>query len=325
MDCISVIVPIYNSERYLDHCIKSIVMQTFQNLEIILIDDGSTDQSGFICDNWAKKDQRIKVVHQENKGISFSRNVGLQCATGDGILMVDSDDYIASQMIERMHDVLDRYHTELVICNMEKGNLEDYQFQEKTNDEVEIIDNETALHRIYESKYKELLYVVPWAKLYKRELFQNLQYPNGKIFEDIYLTHEILFKCKKIAIVPEKMIYYYQHEESIMNQRFNVKKLDYLSALENRIAFFDLHRLDDLKEKAYDVYLHSLIWEYSRARDILTSKDIMKDIHNRFRRAYIQGYASKRYPEETKLFLKIFNINPELIVLYWRIKSKIVK
>jgi hypothetical protein len=137
------------------------------------------------------------------------------------------------------------------------------------------------------------------------------------------VTHQIIYRCKKITVVPQKLIYYYQHPESITNKKFHVGKLDYLEALNNRISFYDKNNLTELSQIAYDEYLHALIWEYSRARDLLSDKSVMKDIKNRFRIVYKKGYTSKRYPKETSRFLKAFNINPELIVFYWRVNSKI--
>lgn len=323
MDLISVIVPIYKAEKYLDRCIASIAGQTYESLEIILVDDGSPDSCPGICDCWAKKDGRIKVLHQENSGVSVARNSGLEISTGKYIVQVDSDDYIAPNMIEQLYKCLTANDADLSICSYLKGNEDAYNFTEDCENEVEVMNAEVALRRIYESSESALQYVVPWAKLYKRKLFDGIRYPVGKIFEDIYVTHQVLHRCKRIAVIQSKLTYYYQHPDSIMNKKYHVGKLDYLDACKNRICFFQEQGYTQLSQIAYDEYLHSLIWEYSRARDLLADKSVMRNIKNRFREVYKAGYSSSRYPSETKGYLRAFDINPEVIIWYWRLSSKL--
>ena len=323
MERISIIVPIYKAEKYLERCIESIVKQTYQNLEIILVDDGSPDKCPLLCDKWANLDSRVVAIHQENRGISAARNVGVQKSSGEYIMMVDSDDYISRNMVEYLYNAIKSTDTDLSICNFKKGNDEKFLFEQELGiDNIEIIDSVTALKRSYVSDDKALQYIAPWGKLYKKSLLDGIVYPEGKIFEDIYVTHKIIYKCNKISVTDESLIYYYQHPESIMNKEFHIGKLDYLQALEERIHFYDNHKLLELRKIAYDEYLHSLIWEYSRSKDILKSESAMKYIKNCFREAYKRNYSSIRYPKETKVFLGVFYVNPELIIWYWRICGK---
>lgn len=322
MELVSVIVPVYNSEIYLDRCISSIVNQTFNNIEIILVDDGSTDKSLDICKNWAVKDQRIKVIHQQNSGVSISRNTGIMASHGEYIIQLDSDDYLSKYMIEHMYEAIKKNNTDMVICDFEKGTEEFYDF-ECVIGENENIDSHEALTRMYVNDWNKLRYVVPWAKLYKKELFEGIQYPAGKIFEDIYITHQLIAKCKSISVLNEKLVYYYQRTTSIMNSRLHVGKLDYLDALLDRIEFFEKQKWYDLKNQAYDEYLHCLIWEYSRVRDILHDNQLKKEMHQRFKGVYQKGYSSINYPDENRTFLYGFYLNPEIIVLYWRITTKL--
>ena len=322
MDLITVIVPVYMAEKYLDRCIFSICHQTYKNIKLILVDDGSTDQSPYICECWAKKDSRVRVIHQKNQGVSVARNKGIENTHGDYIIMLDSDDYLCLSMIEIMYKVMKENVADLVVCGFEKGNEDKFEFSNCEQPQVELINGEHALKRIYESDEKALQYAAPWAKLYRKELFNGLRYPVGKIFEDIYVTHEILYRCDKIAVVTQKMVYYYQHADSIMNRKFHVGKLDYLEALKNRVLFFKTNHLLELESIAYDEYLHSLIWEYSRARDLINNKEAMNDIVFRYRSIYKKGYSSKRYLDESRIFLYTFFVDPELIILYWKIKSR---
>jgi glycosyltransferase involved in cell wall biosynthesis len=322
MELISVIVPVYRVEEYLDRCVQSIVNQTYSNLEILLVDDGSPDRCPMMCEKWAEKDLRIKVIHRQNGGISAARNTGVANSTGPYILMVDSDDYLYAGMIETLYRTLLETDADLAICDYKRGREDNYIFRVDAKASYEIVSAKEALIRAYMSSDSALQYIAPWGKLYKRSLFDGLCYPEGKIFEDIYLTHKILYRCGRIAVVPQKMVYYFQRETSIMNAKFHVKKLDYLEGLKERIVFFEQHGLNDLAEIAYDEYLHALVWEYSRVRDLLGDTAAMRDISMRYRNAYRKGYASKRYPKETARFLRAFYHNPEWIIVYWKINSK---
>lgn len=322
MELVSVIIPIYNVEDQLDRCIASVVGQTYQNLEIILIDDGSTDCSPEICDCWANKDSRIISVHQSNSGVSAARNAGLKTASGEWILQVDSDDYIAPNTVEVLLRAAMKTNAEMVICDFVKGTENQYRFQNEMDSQTAVVDSEEAISRIYLDSHNALRYVVPWCKLCKRSLFEGICYPDGKIFEDIYTTHKLLDRCERIAVVNDILFYYYQRLNSIMNAVFSMKKLDYLQALVERVDFFKDHDMEALAETAYDELLHSLIWEYSRTRDLLHSEEGKRYVKELFRSVYRKGYASKRYPDENKRFLAAFNTNPEWIILYWRIKAK---
>lgn len=328
MDLISVVMPVYQTEQYLDRCISSVCHQTYRNLEIILVEDGSKDSCPRICDRWEKTDSRVKVIHQKNQGVSAARNAGIERASGAYLVMVDSDDYLFDGMIETMYCAQKKYHTELVICGFEKGQEEAFSFPgngenlQKATLHAEMISAKTALLRMYENDEMALQYVAPWGKLYRKELFRGISYPPGKIFEDIYVTHELLYRCGEIAVLPQKMVYYYQHSDSIMNRKFHVGKLAYLEALKQRIEFFHRNHLGELESIAYDEYLHALIWEYSRARDLLGNRNAMRDIVLRYRSAYRKGYSSKRYPKETKRFLRTFFRNPEWIIWYWKVRAK---
>ena len=323
MALVSIIVPVFNVECYLNRCISSIANQTYQDIQIILVDDGSTDRSSEICDSWAEKDPRVTVAHQANGGVSIARNRGLDMTTGEYILWVDSDDYIAPETVEIMMQTALQNHADMVICDFAKGTDDHYTFDTSAEISCEQIDNITALTRIYADAHSALHYAAPWAKLAKRSIYQDICYPEGKIFEDIYTTHKLLLRCDRIAVVDIPLFYYFQRPDSIMNATFSMKKLDYLQALVERIAFFKANSLKELEQIAYDELLHSLIWEYSRTRDLLHSEAGMEYIKQLFRSAYRKGYASRIYPTETKLFLAAFKANPELIVLYWKISAKL--
>ena len=323
MDLVSVIIPIYNVEAYLDRCIASVANQTYSHLEIILVDDGSTDRSPQICDDWAKKDTRIRAMHQANGGVSAARNAGLQAACGEWIMQVDSDDYIACESVAWLLRAAEETDSDMAMCDFTKGSEDSHEFAAAYPESVEVIDGVTAISRIYTDSHHALRYAVPWNRLCRRKLYEGLAYPQGRIFEDIYMTHQLLFRCKRIAVLNEPLFYYYQRPNSIMNAEFSMKKLDYLQALVERVAFFGERGLEELESIAYDELLHSLIWEYSRTRDMLHSEEGMAYVKKLFRQVYKKGYASKRYPKETKRFLTTFGHHPEWIVWYWRIGGRL--
>lgn len=323
MDLVSIIIPCYNVEIYLERCISSVASQHYNHLEIILVDDGSTDQSGRIIDKWAQKDPRIRVTHQINSGVSAARNAGLRSASGSWIIQLDSDDYLAPYAIAHLVQTAKATGADMVICDFEKGSDETFPFAGMKSPVSRITDGISAIRHIYDGDHSALRYAVPWCKMCRKQLYDGIQYPEGKIFEDIYTTHKLLYRCNRIAVLDEPLFYYYQRPGSIMNASFSMKKLDYLQALVERVEFFATHDLHELERIAYDELLHALIWEYSRTRDVLRSREGMNYVVALFRQVYRKGYASRRYPGETALFLAAFHRNPEWIILYWKFSGKL--
>ncbi|MCR5736906.1 MAG: glycosyltransferase [Eubacterium sp.] len=234
---ISVIIPVYKVEKYLNKCIDSILEQSLKEFEVILVDDGSPDNCPLICDEYAKKDQRIRVIHKKNGGLSDARNAGLNVAKGQYVAFVDSDDYIAPKMLEILYCNITSSCADLAICNYvkvaEKGCLEEsskYEISEK---------KEYNQNEFMEEILKPYggFFVPVWNKLYKKDIFDDLRFPYGKVHEDEFVIHYIVQKCKKIICLPEKCYYYLQRETSIMGQGFSVKRMDFGEALIERYHF----------------------------------------------------------------------------------------
>ena len=224
---ISIIVPVYNVERYLGKCINSILNQTFADFELILVDDGSTDRSGYICDDYKKKDNRIKVIHKENGGLSSARNAGLDIAKEKYIGFVDSDDFINKNMYEFLYKDIKVNNSDIAICDYEEvyENEKGINYQE-SNSSTLVLTNIEALWKIYDKKGWN--YVIAWNKLYKKYLFDDIRFPIGKIHEDEMIAHEVLYKANKITYNNKKLYYYLQRENSIMGKKFNINRLDIL-------------------------------------------------------------------------------------------------
>lgn len=226
-EIISVIVPVYNVEKYLNKCVDSIVNQTYKNLEIILVDDGSPDNCPKICDEYAKKDNRIKVIHKENGGLSDARNKGIEVATGKYIGFVDSDDWIDKDMYKVLYENLTRYKADISCCDLirvKDGNINNGQLK-KFNSEIEVFDIDEYMKIFFKIDTQECVYYAV-NKLYKRELIDKELYPKGLTSEDVEGTCKVLLKCKKIVNINYPYYYYYQNENSITGRKFSEKDLD---------------------------------------------------------------------------------------------------
>ena len=228
MEKISVIVPVYKVEKYLQRCIESIINQTYKNLEIILIDDGSPDNCGIICDEYAKKDNRIKVIHKENGGLSDARNAGLDIATGEYIAFVDSDDYIALNMFETLHSLMIKDNSDMALCEIlcvdECGNS-----IESMNAKSPIKDGLYNQKEFFEkvSSYNGWHLIIACNKLYKKEIFQEIRFPKGRYCEDNYVIHYIIEKTNKVSCLDTPLYFYVQRNNSIMHfEKYSIKNFD---------------------------------------------------------------------------------------------------
>ncbi len=233
MDLISIIIPVYNVEQYLDRCVESVVNQTYQNLEIILVDDGSPDNCPAMCDEWAKKDARIKVVHKENGGLSDARNAGMDVALGDYIGFVDSDDWIHGDYIKILYNSLIRYNADISACSVNKvyaGVLEEKVFNDYKST---VFNNKEAMESLIFGK--EFASNV-WNKLYSASLLKNELFVKGKLHEDEYFSYKIFAKINTAVYNNVVLYYYFQRDNSIMNS-FSIKHFDMADAYIERIEF----------------------------------------------------------------------------------------
>lgn len=237
-DLISVIVPVYNVEKYLCKCVDSVINQTYKNLEIILVDDGSPDSCGKICNKYANKDARVKVIHKENGGLSDARNIGIDAAKGEYLAFIDSDDYIAPEMIETLYNYISRDGSDMALCNFTYVDEKFIEIKDRNSDspiQNELISGEEALKKLTERK--SWYYVVAWNKLYKRCLFEKIKFPKGKVNEDEFVVHHIFYKCNTISCVKNSFYFYVQREGSIMSAASKLKKMDAVEAFYDRVIF----------------------------------------------------------------------------------------
>lgn len=222
---ISVVVPIYNVEKYLERCIESIRCQTYSNLEIILVDDGSPDNCGNICDDYEEKDNRIKVIHKMNGGLSDARNVGIKMVKGEYLTCIDSDDFVSPYFIENLWKAIEEFKCDIAtswfIEYYEGNNIPKSQKLELKD--VQILNRENFYEKLL---YQNGVEVSAWGKLYRSELFRGIEYPIGKLYEDIPTTYLLIEKVSKIAVIPNIDYYYFQRQTSIAQAKFSLKKMD---------------------------------------------------------------------------------------------------
>ncbi|MCI6266632.1 MAG: glycosyltransferase [Erysipelotrichaceae bacterium] len=319
---ISVIVPIYNVEKYLDRCIESIVNQTYKNLEIILVDDGSPDNCPKICDKWSKKDNRIKVIHKENGGLSDARNAGLDTATGAYIGFVDGDDFLDKKMYEILLKNLIKTKADMSICTA-------YLYEEKSK--IKYKNSKNIQLFIYEGidKYNNLFnnniseFNVVWKRIYKKEIFKELRFPKGKINEDTFIAHKLLSLSNKIVYSTEKLYYYVQHENSIMHQKFNIKKLDGLEAIKEQMLFFQKEEFKNTKYQKISIerYMNNILVYYCTVKNHNENKQYQKQIQDLQKeyKKYYKEIMKKDISSKLKLKYFIFKYFPNI---YYIIKRK---
>ena len=254
MPLISVILPIYRVEKYLDRCLQSITGQTYRNLEIILVDDGSPDRSGEICDAWAEKDSRIRVIHKQNAGAGAARNTGLDVVTGDIVSMIDSDDYLEIHMFEHLMSLMtdDVDIAECDICWTEEDDL---PMEDGSNAKIRIcpVDEAMVLHI-----RDEIFCQTPPNKLYRRNVIGDIRFPEGNLIDDEYFTYKVIGNCRKLARSSACMYAYRQQPGSAMHKTFSLRRLQGLEAKLQRLEYLKL-RMPGLEYEAkFDLFFTSL-------------------------------------------------------------------
>lgn len=294
-DKVSIIVPVYNVRFYLSRCIDSILNQTYHNLEIIIVDDGSTDGSTAICDEYKEKDARINVIHKINGGLSSARNAGLDIATGEYILFVDSDDFIENEMVEKLYDALLSSGADMCVCNIRMVGADgSKKFRYPDN----VVCDENMDETLYWKKVYEpdsICYVVAWNKLYRRQLWESLRYPVGKINEDEYVLHQILQKCGKVTGVSYVGYNYVIRENSIMDQKAKKANFDVFEGWMERINYLKCNNRYEEVQKQLSIYCVELINRYRSCR---TKQEKMefKEYYRKYKELYDEEKRRNNMP-----------------------------
>ncbi|MBR2553955.1 MAG: glycosyltransferase [Aeriscardovia sp.] len=283
---ISIIIPVYKVEQYLDRCIESVIGQTYTNLEIILVDDGSPDNCPEMCDSWANKDSRIKVIHKENGGLSDARNVGLENASGNLIGFVDSDDWIAPEMYERLVDALLKNQSDIAACTVkmvwEDGNPGKLL---TVQENCTLGRTEAQLALLNETKLKQPV----WYKLYKKSVIDRIPFEVGKQHEDAYWSYQAVGNAKCVSLIDYIGYYYLQRQDSIMgNNTYTRKRLDALEAVEQRYHYIakEFPELEPIAKRSIVgncIYHGQMVLKYLPKAEQKEAFDYLNGINDRYR------------------------------------------
>lgn len=317
---LSVIVPVYNVSSYLPRCIDSLINQTYNRIEIILVDDGSTDNSGKICDAFATEDTRIRVFHKANGGLSEARNFGLSKSKGQYIAFIDSDDYLHSHTFEWMMIILQKEGAEVAACQFKY-----IQAHQNAQDELQcsgdttILTGREAVAGLYGPQSRTIQFTA-CNKIYKKSLFidHSIEFPVGKIHEDMYTTYKVLFHANKVVILPEQLYYYRQHISSITGVAFSKKNFTLFDATASAITFFQQHQEEHLVRLAIENHLRTLTKIYVKLFNSKDTKKLAKEILKIFEssvteiprnqinfKSNVRIILFKYFPKQTATLLRI--------------------
>lgn len=315
MPKISIIVPIYNVERYIHRCIESILNQNFCDFELILVNDGSPDQCGDICDEYALKDNRIKVIHKNNGGLSSARNAGIDIAKGKYIGFIDSDDWIEPDMYEILYQNIKKYNADISMCKYktEKNDLISI-YNTPLQEEVLVVNTEQAIQAMVDNVLFDLTQFA-CDKLYKRELFEGIRYPEGKLYEDVATTYKLIDKCNVFVYNNSTKYHYSLNSNSISQRKFDHSQLDILETRQELYRFI---------RNNYPKAIQGALCQYISANVSIVNKLILSDymdkkvykdcreIIRKYILVYLKAHGVKK---RQKLYASFIYLCPYFIVV----------
>ena len=308
---VSLIIPVYKVEAYLERCVRSVLAQTYQNLEIILVDDGSPDRCGEICDRFAQEDPRVKVFHKANSGVSSARNYGVAHSHGAFVSFIDADDYVAPNYVEYLFDLLMKYHADIVCCCMDQTteNTSAYGINHSIPNE-QLLKGKEACQTLFGNLYDILVTV--WGKLYKRELVQKYPFPIGRRYEDEAIVCKYYYAADRVAVGNQRLYAYYQNPDSFMHARGDSFNEDLIWALRHRAEFFREQNEPELEKAAWNMLVQHCLYESVHYHGKYDS--VLKELSN-----------VKELPPKTWLELKLYNLSPQIYKMCFEVKNKWMK
>lgn len=311
MELISVIVPVYKVEKYLKKCVDSIRNQTYQNLEILLVDDGSPDECPAMCDAYADEDSRIKVIHKENGGLSDARNVGVEMANGEWIFFLDSDDYIHTELIDTLHKEAIKENADMAMSSMYYY-LEDatVQIDPLGTSEKEVFLKPDVVSQLY--SHSAVDFIVSCSKLIKRDVWGDLQFPVGKLHEDEFIAAELLDCLRCCVFIKVRWYFYLQRNDSITGLKSKKNYYDILEAKTNRVHYFKEREYEELFAKAVKDLKHDYMSLYVNLDDKLFDAYELRQIKNNFREIPKTKHSCIEVKKTDGFYSKIFGISPRL-------------
>lgn len=314
MPNISVIVPVYKVEPFLKRCVQSILEQTYQDFEVILVDDGSPDRCGELCEEYAQKDARVRVLHQENGGLSAARNTGIDWAFANSdsrwLAFVDSDDWVHPAFLQTLYDTAEQTLCKISACGLYRTGGEEIPPQ--------TVFSATCLNAddYYCGQMHDGLTAVAWNKLYHKSLFKSLRYPIGKLHEDEFTTYRAIYAAGKIGVTPARLYAYYQNPEGIMRSQWNPRRMHMLEAFEQQIAFAQQTGNARLLNKTAEQYIYSTYEQLSQAQIVYR-----KELRRKLRAALKLGRECGCFPLERSRLWAYEKAYP--VKLLWWLIAKI--
>lgn len=311
---ISIIVPVYNVENYINGCIDSILNQEFKNFELILVNDGSTDKSGLICDEYEKKDDRVKVIHQEYKGVSAARNVGINNAKGHYIGFVDSDDYIYKDMYSTLYNLCEQTNSDIGVCKLFREidgkiiNLDD-------NLIIKEMDNEEAMKELF----KGILYRFSLAnKLFKKSCFNGVEFPEGRIHEDLSTTYKLFANSAKTVYTNSTGYVYVKRSNSILTKQFYEKRLDAFYGWDEILQFMKYYsnELDEYVNSAFGYgSIDNIFYILNQVNDKVSREKYLSKIRIYTKKYNRELMKNSNLSVKQKFIIKVLNFNPKFLGL----------
>ena len=312
---ITVVIPVYKVEQFLGDCLSSVLNQTHTDLEVILVDDGSPDNCPALCDEVAKRDERVKVIHKENEGPSVARNVGKQIASGRYLFFLDSDDELCLDALESLLAIIKKQDCDVAGCGFTEKKE---KLQLGLEDEITVVNNEQAIKLLVKDKK---IYAGPWGKLFKKELFDGIEFPAGVIFEDYAVLPEVLARANKVGLTAKKKYYYRVIQSSLMHASFSERKLDFYPA-SRRVEQFVKENFPSLTKY---VKIRRTKYTVSFLKEISASgysdKAVIKRLVKIVRKSLLPYLFAKDIKSKSKAYALAISLCPSLALKVFRKKE----
>lgn len=299
---VSIIIPVYNLENYIAICLESVIRQTYSNIEIILVDDGSTDNSIVICNKYGNIDSRIKIIHQHNQGQSAARNAGLEVMRGEYVTFIDGDDYVHIEYINLLYQMCSCNNCQISQCSYETVYNGTF-FDNKR------LKEDTIVYGTKDAFLSRRMRASVWARLYESKLFRDERFAYGKIYEDEDMTYKLVYKAQNVALTENKLYYYYQRSGSTMKNKNLFLSTDFIPIFEKRIRFFK-DRDNDLYKIAKEVYGLSLIRFYVKCCSDSNNMNDKDNLIYRFNVLFEETAYEAEISTRTKFIFRTFKLSP---------------
>lgn len=323
---ITIVVPVYKVEKYLNRCVDSILDQTYTDFELLLVDDGSPDNCGKICDEYAEKDNRIFVIHQKNGGLSAARNTGInwfyEQNRSDYITFLDSDDWLHPEYLRILMNGITENDVKISVCNYKRVTDEiPHENYDKVEYELTSPEN-FLLNHFWQYNYA-------WNKLYHKSAFKDIRYPVGKIFEDTFTTYKALHKCEKIAYTDLQLYYYFYNEQGISHSPWKPSELVVFDAMQEQLQFYKAKGLQKAYAKEFELFVHHHAYQIVRIKenknDLKKNKTKLKELKKTLRNYLRENKDKFNVHNMTYSYEAAYPIAMKLYALASKIKTKIMR